>query len=85
MKRRNLTCESCEVTQFNGVVIPWDIDIDQIQEEEVYVKVLKDTLPQMTNISHQVNGHLMKFLNNFLNFRLFLLVYTKNIFFIGIL
>lgn len=55
LKRRNLTCEMCEVTQLSSdFAIPWDTDISLIQAEEVYVKVL-DKFPIMTHISHQVN------------------------------
>ncbi|XP_055695031.1 raf homolog serine/threonine-protein kinase Raf isoform X1 [Lutzomyia longipalpis] len=54
LKRRNLTCDMCEVTtQLGGSQpIPWDTDISCIQAEEVYVKVL-DKFPVMSQISHQ--------------------------------
>uniref|UniRef100_A0A1B0D0I5 Uncharacterized protein n=1 Tax=Phlebotomus papatasi TaxID=29031 RepID=A0A1B0D0I5_PHLPP len=54
LKRRNLTCEMCEVTTQLGSSqpIPWDTDISCIQAEEVYVKVL-DKFPVMSQISHQ--------------------------------
>lgn len=54
LKRRNLTCEMCEVTTLNrDKSIHWDTDISLIRAEEVYVKVL-DKFPIMTHISHQV-------------------------------
>lgn len=54
LKRRNLTCEMCEVKQLSSdQPIPWDTDISLIHAEEVYVKVL-DKFPIMTHISHQV-------------------------------
>ncbi|XP_037038545.1 raf homolog serine/threonine-protein kinase Raf isoform X2 [Bradysia coprophila] len=53
LKRRNLTCDMCEVTVFgNDVPIAWDTDISLIQAEEVYVKVL-EKVRIMTHISHQ--------------------------------
>lgn len=55
LKRRNLTCDMCEVTVFgNDTPIAWDTDISLIQAEEVYVKVL-ERVRIMTHISHQVN------------------------------
>lgn len=55
LKRRNLTCQMCEVTTLNrDKSIHWDTDISLIRAEEVYVKVL-DKFPIMTHISHQVN------------------------------
>lgn len=54
LKRRNLTCDMCEVTVFgNDIPIAWDTDISLIQAEEVYVKVL-EKVRIMTHISHQV-------------------------------
>lgn len=56
LKRRNLTCDMCEVTVFgNDMPISWDTDISLIRAEEVYVKVL-EKVRIMTHISHQV-GH----------------------------
>lgn len=58
LKRRNLTCDMCEVTVFgNDVPIAWDTDISLIQAEEVYVKVL-EKVRIMTHISHQVGRNL---------------------------
>lgn len=54
LKRRNLTCEMCEVTTLSREkAIHWDTDISLIRAEEVYVKVT-DKFPIMTHISHQV-------------------------------
>lgn len=54
LKRRNLTCEMCEVTTLSrDKPIHWDTDISLIRAEEVYVKVT-DKFPIMTHISHQV-------------------------------
>lgn len=54
LKRRNLTCEMCEVTTLTrDKPIHWDTDISLIRAEEVYVKVT-DKFPIMTHISHQV-------------------------------
>lgn len=53
LKRRNLTCEMCEVTTLSrDKPIHWDTDISLIRAEEVYVKVT-DKFPIMTHISHQ--------------------------------
>ncbi|XP_049887939.1 raf homolog serine/threonine-protein kinase Raf isoform X3 [Pectinophora gossypiella] len=53
LKLRNLTCEMCEVVRTgNNQVIPWDIDITDIDAEEVTVRTL-DKLPIMSHISHQ--------------------------------
>lgn len=54
LKRRNLTCEMCEVTTLSrDKPIHWDMDISLIRAEEIYVKVT-DKFPIMTHISHQV-------------------------------
>lgn len=54
LKRRNLTCEMCEVTQLGtDTLIAWDTDISLIRAEEVHVKVLEKA-SIMTRISHQV-------------------------------
>lgn len=55
LKRRNLTCEMCEVTTLSrDKPIHWDTDISLIHAEEVYVNVT-DKFPIMTHISHQVH------------------------------
>ncbi|KAJ6634759.1 Raf like serine/threonine-protein kinase Raf, partial [Pseudolycoriella hygida] len=53
LKRRNLTCNMCEVSVYGkNIPIAWDTDISLIQAEEVCVKVL-DKVRIMTHISHQ--------------------------------
>lgn len=53
LKRRNLTCEMCEVTAIgHDKPIDWDTDISSIGAEEIYVKVINN-LPIMIHISHQ--------------------------------
>lgn len=61
LKRRNLTCDMCEVTVFgNDIPIAWDTDISLIRAEEVYVKVL-EKVRIMTHISHQVRNIRLSF------------------------
>lgn len=53
LRRRNLSCEMCEIRQHGSdIPIPWDTDISLIRSEEVTVAVL-DKFPIMTHISHQ--------------------------------
>lgn len=53
LRRRNLTCEMCEVTTVgSNEPIHWDTDISLIQAKEVQVKVL-DKFPIISQISHQ--------------------------------
>lgn len=53
LRRRNLTCEMCEVTTVEGnEFIPWDMDISWIRAKEVQVKVI-DKFPIISQISHQ--------------------------------
>lgn len=56
LRRRNLECDSCEVTRLtDDVPIPWDTDMAEIPVEEVCVRVT-DKTPIMTHISHQVSA-----------------------------
>ncbi|XP_058458884.1 raf homolog serine/threonine-protein kinase Raf isoform X2 [Malaya genurostris] len=52
LKRRNLTCDICEVTSANSdYPIPWDTDVCSLHCEEVFVRILDIGFP--TYISHQ--------------------------------
>ncbi|XP_062559836.1 raf homolog serine/threonine-protein kinase Raf isoform X4 [Armigeres subalbatus] len=52
LKRRNLTCDICEVTLGNSdYSIPWDTDVSMLHCEEVVVRILDIGFP--TYISHQ--------------------------------
>ncbi|XP_055529875.1 raf homolog serine/threonine-protein kinase Raf [Wyeomyia smithii] len=52
LKRRNLTCDICEVTSANSdYPIPWDTDVCALHCEEVFVRILDIGFP--TYISHQ--------------------------------
>lgn len=52
LKRRNLTCDICEVTSAaSDYPIPWDTDICSLNCEEVFVRILDFGFP--TYISHQ--------------------------------
>lgn len=81
LKRRNLTCDMCEVTVFgNDIPIAWDTDISLIQAEEVYVKVL-DKVRIMTHISHQVANYLvLRLANVYLNAKLSFSLLEKHFF-----
>uniref|UniRef100_A0A182FLQ1 Phorbol-ester/DAG-type domain-containing protein n=1 Tax=Anopheles albimanus TaxID=7167 RepID=A0A182FLQ1_ANOAL len=52
LKRRNLTCEFCEVTAGNSdYPIPWETDVSALNCDEVFVRILDIGFP--TYISHQ--------------------------------
>uniref|UniRef100_A0A182ML59 non-specific serine/threonine protein kinase n=1 Tax=Anopheles culicifacies TaxID=139723 RepID=A0A182ML59_9DIPT len=52
LKRRNLTCEFCEVTAGNNdYPIPWETDVSALNCDEVFVRILDIGFP--TYISHQ--------------------------------
>ncbi|XP_062698196.1 raf homolog serine/threonine-protein kinase Raf isoform X3 [Aedes albopictus] len=52
LKRRNLTCDICEVTSANSdYPIHWDTDVSMLNCEEVFVRILDIGFP--TYISHQ--------------------------------
>uniref|UniRef100_A0A182QWW8 non-specific serine/threonine protein kinase n=1 Tax=Anopheles farauti TaxID=69004 RepID=A0A182QWW8_9DIPT len=52
LKRRNLTCEFCEVTAGNNdYPIPWETDVSALNCDEVFVRILDVGFP--TYISHQ--------------------------------
>ncbi|XP_035912779.1 raf homolog serine/threonine-protein kinase Raf [Anopheles stephensi] len=52
LKRRNLTCEFCEVTAgTNDYPIPWETDVSALNCDEVFVRILDIGFP--TYISHQ--------------------------------
>ncbi|XP_058838071.1 raf homolog serine/threonine-protein kinase Raf-like [Topomyia yanbarensis] len=52
LKRRNLTCDICEVTSaISDYPIPWDTDVCSLHCEEVFVRILDIGFP--TYISHQ--------------------------------
>uniref|UniRef100_A0A2M4BFX8 non-specific serine/threonine protein kinase n=1 Tax=Anopheles marajoara TaxID=58244 RepID=A0A2M4BFX8_9DIPT len=52
LKRRNLTCEFCEVTAgHSDYPIPWETDVSALNCDEVFVRILDIGFP--TYISHQ--------------------------------
>uniref|UniRef100_A0A182NN68 Phorbol-ester/DAG-type domain-containing protein n=1 Tax=Anopheles dirus TaxID=7168 RepID=A0A182NN68_9DIPT len=52
LKRRNLTCEFCEVTAgTSDYPIPWETDVSALNCDEVFVRILDVGFP--TYISHQ--------------------------------
>lgn len=55
LKRRDLTCEKCEVTTFSREKpIHWDTDISLIRAEEIYVREVPHIRVPENYIPHQV-------------------------------
>lgn len=81
LRRRNLECESCEVTRLtDDVPIPWDTDMSEIPVEEVCVRVT-DKTPIMTHISHQVRFSNLYEKNNLFIFVFYFLQFIRKTFF----